>query len=48
MINDIQKLFEREQEKKLRQKKRHNERIIKDKIIRGMRTRFEQEKEEDY
>ena len=29
-------------------KKRHNERIIKDKIIRGMRTRFEQEKEEDY
>ena len=29
-------------------KKKHNERIIKDRIIRGIKTLFEQEEEKDY
>ena len=33
---------------KQKKKKKHNERIIKDRIVRDIRTRFEQEKEEGY
>ena len=36
-------LFETEEEKEERQKPEHNERLIKDKIIRDIRTLFEQE-----
>ena len=40
-------LFETEEEKEERKKPEHNERLIKDKIIRDIRTLFEQE-EKDY
>ena len=37
----------KERKKEIREKKEHNERLIKDRIIRDIRTLFEQE-EEDY
>ena len=40
MIRDIWTLFETEEEKEEREKKKH-ERIIKDRIIRDIRTLFE-------
>ena len=48
IINDIWTLFETEEEKKDRKKKKHNERIIKDQAIRDIRTLFEQEEEYYY
>ena len=45
IIRDILKLFQIEEEKKLRResekKKKQNERLIKDNIIKVIRTRFE-------
>ena len=49
IITDIWKLFEtgrKRRKKGIREKEKKNERIIKDKIIRDIRTPFEQE--EDY
>ena len=40
MIRDIWTLFETEEEKEEREKKKH-ERIIKDRIIRDIRTLFQ-------
>ena len=40
--------FLKQKKKKKIEKKNQNERIIKDRIIRDIRTRFEQEEEEDY
>ena len=48
MIRDIWTLFETEEEKEEREKKKHNERIVKHRIIRDIRTLFEQEKEGYY
>ena len=41
IIRDIWTLFETGEEKEERKKKRHNERIIKDRITREIRTLFE-------
>ena len=41
-------LFETKNEKGERKKKKQNEKIIKDKIIRNIRILFQQKKEEDY
>ena len=46
-INDIWTLFEIEEEKEDRKKKKENERIIKDRIIIDIRTFFKQQEEED-
>ena len=43
IIRVIWKLFETKEEKEERKKQEHNERLIKDKIIRDIRTLFEQE-----
>ena len=52
IIRDIWKLFETQKEKEERKesekKKKQNERIIKNKIIRDIKTRFEQEEENYY
>ena len=40
-------IFETEPEKEERRKKKQNEKIIRDEMIRDIRTLFEQEKEED-
>ena len=40
--------METEEEKEQREKKKHNERIIKDRTMRNIRTLFEQEKEDYY
>ena len=39
--------FETEAEKEERRKKKQNEKIIRDEMIRDIRTLFEQEKKED-
>ena len=39
--------FESEAEKEERRKKKQNEKIIRDEMIRDIRTLFEQEKKED-
>ena len=44
IINEIWTLFETEEKKEDRKKKKQNERIIKGRIIRDIRTLFEQEK----
>ena len=46
IINNIRRLFDYEKEE--RKKKKQNEKIIKDNIIRYIRILFEQGKEEDY
>ena len=43
IIRVIWKLFETKEEKEETKKQEHNERLIKDKIIRDIRTFFEQE-----
>ena len=43
IIRVIWKLFETKEEKEETKKQEHNERLIKDKIIRDIRTLFEQE-----
>ena len=40
--------FLKQKKKKKMEKKKQNEKIIKDKIIRDIRTLLEQEKEKDY
>ena len=47
IINDIWTLFKTE-EKKIEKKNKQNERIIKDRIIRGIRILFEQQEENYY
>ena len=47
-INDICRLFDSEKEKKEWKKKKQNEKIIKDNIIRDIRILCKQEKEEGY
>ena len=42
-INDISTIFETEKEKEDRKKKKRNEKIINKKIIRDIRTLFDQE-----
>ena len=47
-IRNIQILFETEEEKEERKKQKHNERLIKDKKIRDIRSPSEQQQEEYY
>ena len=49
MIRDIWTLYETEKEKKeLVRKKENNDRLIKDRITRGIRILFEKQEQKDY
>ena len=48
IISAIWILFETEKEKESRKKQEHNERLIKDRIIRDIKAPFEQQEEDCY